>query len=101
LKKTLPIGTSLVALDILLAVAAIGLRKERTTVKGLFAALPHSVMGIRQNFDRLIADGWIELRPVPYDARLKYVRPSRKLKAATEQLQQRAQKHIENYVQNS
>lgn len=95
----LPVGTSLVALDILLAVALIGLRNERVTVKGLFSSLPHSVMGIRHNFDRLIADGWIELKQVEFDARIKYVQPTRKLKMKAAEIAELAQTRIERHMQ--
>ncbi len=78
LAQLLPVE-SLVALDILLAAAKIGLASENVTVKTFFRQLPHSEMGIRYQFNKLVKDGWIELDRFGPDARTKYVRPSSRL----------------------
>lgn len=76
----LPVSHSLIPLDILLTVFCGGLDGQELTVKGLFASLPYSDMGIRHHFKKLIEENWIELHNGDKDSRLKRVRASEKLK---------------------
>jgi len=85
LKKTrtvtaanLPIGHSFIPYDILLYLFHCQSIEEATTVKSLFASLPYSDMGTRYHFNRLVANGWIELVANEKYARIKVCRPTDK-----------------------
>ena len=78
----LPYGPSLIPLDILIAVTAAARDDEPLTVRQLVDALPHSVIGIRYNLKRLIADGWVERTQAEWDRRIVFLLPTeREVKA--------------------
>ena len=78
-REHLPIDHSFIPFDILLHVFAAHTRNERLSVKGLFAKLPFSDMGIRYHFDKLVTAGWITLTPDETDGRVKLCAPSSRL----------------------
>lgn len=78
----LPIGHSFIPYDILLAVAHASTSNDPLTVKALFTALPYSDMGLRYHYRRLVASGWIEVKPSPKDKRNKALVPSLRLMRA-------------------
>lgn len=78
----LPIGHSFIPYDILLAVAHASISNNPLTVKALFTVLPYSDMGLRYHYRRLVASGWIEVKPSPKDKRNKALVPSLKLMKA-------------------
>ena len=65
----LPIGHSLIPLNLLMVVCATGDDVD-LTVKGLFASLPYSVAGMRYHFNRLIEEGFIALVSSTTDSRV-------------------------------
>lgn len=77
--QQLPIGHSLIPLNLLMMV--VGARGDGVdlTVKGLFASLPYSVAGMRYHFKRLIEEGFITLVNSTTDARVKHVIATPKL----------------------
>ncbi len=78
-REHLPIDHSFIPFDILLHVFSAHTRNERLSVKGLFAKLPFSDMGIRYHFDKLVSSGWITLAPDETDGRVKLCAPSNRL----------------------
>ena len=78
-REHLPIDHSFIPFDILLHVFAAHTRNERLSVKGLFAKLPFSDMGIRYHFDKLVTAGWINLKSDETDGRVKLCSPSERL----------------------
>ena len=76
----LPIGSSFIPYDILLYLFHCQSSGETLSVKSLFASLPYSEMGTRYHFNRLVANGWIELVPHEKDTRMKMCRPTEKFK---------------------
>lgn len=93
LKKTrvvtaanLPIGHSFIPYDILLYLFHSDSANETMTVKSLFASLPYSEMGTRYHFNRLVANGWIELVANEKDTRMKVCRPTDKFNSRFEQI---------------
>lgn len=82
----LPIGYSFIPFNLLVEVLRAEHENSNITVKVLFANLPYSVMGIRYHYNRLIDDGFIALVSSLLDARVKYVRPTDKLKLQFEAL---------------
>ena len=91
----MPISNSQLAQDILLCVLDSHLKEKSLSVKELFASLPYSTMGIRNHFDRLVQDGWLELHNGSKDKRIKHVMPSKQL---IEQFDKLCQYLIENKV---
>lgn len=79
ISASLPIGHSFIPYDILLAVIKGDEFGNDLTVKALFASLPHSDMGIRYHFKRLIESGWIHLHNGDKDTRIKRVAATDKL----------------------
>lgn len=79
ISEKLPIGNSLLALDILVVVMKSDGGGELLTVKRLFATLPYSSTGVRYHFERLLNDGWLEFDHDANDRRIKVVKPSHKL----------------------
>ena len=79
ISEKLPIGNSLLSLDILIVVMMESSDSEALTVKRLFATLPYSSTGVRYHFERLLNDGWLELDDGINDKRIKIVKPSPKL----------------------
>ncbi len=79
ISKRLPIGNSLLPLDILVVVMMGFSDSEALTVKRLFATVPYSNTGLRYHLERLLNDGWLEFDTGITDKRIKIVRPSPKL----------------------
>ena len=75
----LPIGHSLIPLNLLMVVCATGDDVD-LTVKGLFASLPYSVAGMRYHFNRLIEEEFLALVSSTTDSRVKHVIATLKLK---------------------
>jgi hypothetical protein len=73
------LDNSLIPFDILFKIGIAHLEDQDLTLKSLFTGLPHSEMGMRYHFRRLLANGWIELHPSQTDRRAKLVTPTRKL----------------------
>ena len=77
--KCLPLENSFIPFDMLFKIGLAHFEKQDLTLKSLFTGLPHSEMGMRYHFRRLLADGWIEVRPSPSDRRAKLVIATPKL----------------------
>jgi hypothetical protein len=77
--ELLPLDNSFIPFDLLLKIGLAHLNNDDLTLKSLFASLPHSEMGIRYHFRRLLANGWIEVHTAPSDRRFKLVVPTSKL----------------------
>lgn len=78
----LPLGGSLVAYELLLNLYLHHARGEQVTIKTLFAGIPYSDMGIRYHLRKLIADGWLELKPADHDKRTRLCVPTEQFKTA-------------------
>lgn len=77
--ELLPLENSFIPFDLLFR---IGLEYEydnQLSLKSLFSSLPHSEMGMRYHFRRLLENGWIQVHPSPSDRRSKLVTPTNKL----------------------
>jgi DNA-binding MarR family transcriptional regulator len=74
----LPIGHSFIPYDILLYLFYCKSASEEVTVKSIFASTAYSDMGTRYHFNRLVANGWIELVANEKDTRMKVCRPTDK-----------------------
>jgi len=72
-------AASRIRYDILIWLSASWSSGTRLTVKQLYAQLPHSDSAIRQHFDLLLDEGWIELEDDNSDRRIRYVVPSEQL----------------------
>lgn len=77
--QQLPVGHSLIPLNLLMVVVSARGDGVDITVKGLFASLPYSVAGMRYHFNRLIEEGFIALVNSTTDSRVKYVIATLKL----------------------
>ena len=84
----LPIDNSLIPFDLLFRVGLAHASDEELTIKALFSDLPHSEMGMRYHFKRLLDRGWIDLHPSPHDKRSKIVSPNEKLLARLADLEE-------------
>ena len=82
LAPVLPNGPSLVACDILTAVALAENAGMPLTMKQLLAGLPYSATGVRYNLATLLSDGWIYKECSGSDRRLVYLRASPRLDEA-------------------
>ena len=71
--ELLPLDNSFIPFDILFKIGIAHFENQELTLKSLFTGLPHSEMGIRYHFRRLLANGWIELHPSTTDRRTKLV----------------------------
>ena len=71
--ELLPLDNSFIPFDILFKIGIAHFENQELTLKSLFTGLPHSEMGIRYHFRRLVANGWIELQPSTTDRRTKLV----------------------------
>jgi hypothetical protein len=67
------LDNSFIPFDILFKIGIAHFENQELTLKSLFTGLPHSEMGIRYHFRRLLANGWIELHPSKTDRRTKLV----------------------------
>lgn len=77
--ELLPLDNSFIPFDILFKIGIAHSEQQELTLKSLFTGLPHSEMGIRYHFRRLLANGWIELQPSTKDRRTKLVIATPKL----------------------
>ena len=75
----LPIGHSLIPLDILLTVLKGNENGDDLKIKELFANLPYSDMGIRYHLRTLIKNGWLSLHNGDKDTRVKRIKATDKL----------------------
>lgn len=82
LAPVLPNGPSLVACDILLAVALAENGGVPLTMKQLLAGLPYSATGVRYNLATLLEEGWIHKKSSGKDRRLVHLRTSARLQEA-------------------
>lgn len=71
--ELLPLDNSFIPFDILFKIGIAHFENQELTLKSLFTGLPHSEMGIRYHFRRLVANGWIEMHPSTTDRRTKLV----------------------------
>ena len=77
--ELLPLDNSFIPFDILFKIGIAHFDNQELTLKSLFTGLPHSEMGMRYHFKRLLANGWIELHPSTTDRRTKLVTATPKL----------------------
>ena len=77
--ELLPLDNSFIPFDILFKIGIAHFENQELTLKSLFTGLPHSEMGIRYHFRRLLANGWIELHPSTTDRRTKLVTATQRL----------------------
>lgn len=82
----LPIGHSLIPLDILLTVLKGNENGDDLKIKELFANLPYSDMGIRYHLRTLIKNGWLSLHNGDKDTRVKRIKATDKLIERFDQL---------------
>ena len=78
----LPVGSSLVILDILMFVLTEYLHERPLTMKKLLLSLDLSHTGFRYHFKKLVDDNWINLSRLTEknsDQRLRFITPSSKL----------------------
>jgi len=78
-KLTLPFAESSIAEEITFKVLDHYFEERELPVKILFADLPYSLMGMRNHFNMLIKDNWIELKKSDKDARIRLVIPTQNL----------------------
>lgn len=76
----LPYGSSVIPLDILIAVAAADRDGKPLPFKQLINTLPYSVTGLRYNLDQLLSDGWLEKRRAEYDRRIVLLLPTERVR---------------------
>lgn len=72
-EKNLPIEFSLLAYDLLICACFHTLSGSPLNYKQIFLSLPYSKNGIRNQLNKFIADGWLEIRQKDTDARVRYV----------------------------
>ncbi len=72
-EKNLPIEFSLLAYDLLVCACFHTLSGSPLNYKQIFLSLPYSKNGIRNQLNKFIADGWLEIRLKDTDARVRYV----------------------------
>ena len=89
--RVLSDNLSLIAMDILLAVASYrpesdGADADAPTVKWVFAAMPRSRRGVRLQFNRLIENGLLQVEVSNGDRRSKRVRLSATSRVLFEQI---------------
>lgn len=82
LAPVLPNGPSLVACDIITAIALAESEGAPLTMKQLLAGLPYSATGVRYNLSTLLDEGWIYKESSGTDRHLVYLRPSARLDEA-------------------
>lgn len=77
-RENLPTENSLVAYDLILFLAVSLGGHKKLSVKQIYSSLPHSYTAIRQHYNRLISDGWLEHKFDAQDRRIKYIEPTSK-----------------------
>ena len=65
----MPIGSSGMAYDVFLMLAAYGSAPNMLSLKRLYLSLGYSHYGVRMHLRRLGREGWIELAPIDGDRR--------------------------------
>ena len=71
--KNLPIEFSLLAYDLLICACFHTVSGSPLNYKQIFLTLPYSKNGIRNQLNKFIAEGWLEIRHKDADARVRYV----------------------------
>ena len=72
-EKNLPIEFSLLAYDLLICACFHTVSGSPLNYKQIFLTLPYSKNGIRNQLNKFIAEGWLEIRHKDADARVRYV----------------------------
>jgi hypothetical protein len=98
--ELLPLYNSFIPFDLLFKIGLAHIENNELTLKGLFTGLPHSEMGMRYHFRRLIANGWIEVHPSLNDRRSKRVIATCKLLDQLKLLDQGLVKAFEQHMKN-
>jgi hypothetical protein len=98
--ELLPLDNSFITFDLLVKIGLAHTENDELTLKALFTGLPHSEMGMRYHFRRLLANGWIELHPSPYDRRSKRVIATSKLLGQLMLLDQEFFKSVEQHMKS-
>jgi hypothetical protein len=78
-RLNLSFANSSISEDITFKVLDHYFNEKELPVKILFADLPYSLMGMRNHFDMLIKNNWIELKKSDKDARVRLVIPTKNL----------------------
>jgi hypothetical protein len=71
--ENLPIEFSLLAYDLLICACFHTVSGLPLNYKQIFLTLPYSKNGIRNQLNKFIAEGWLEIRHKDADARVRYV----------------------------
>ena len=98
--ELLPLDNSFIPFDLLFKIGLAHIENDELTLKALFTGLPHSEMGMRYHFRRLLANGWIEVQPSPSDRRSKRVIATRKLLDQLKLLDQGFVKAVEQHMKS-
>jgi hypothetical protein len=98
--ELLPLDNSFIPFDLLFKIGLAHIENDELTLKALFTGLPHSEMGMRYHFRRLIANGWVEVHPSPSDRRSKRVIATSKLLNQLELLDQGFVKAVEHHMKS-
>ena len=77
--ENLPIQGSTIAYEIILIVMFFYANEEKLSLKILFANGNFTEMGARYHLNRLIKDGWLDIKQSDSDLRVKLVHPTTKL----------------------
>lgn len=72
-EKNLPIEFSLLAYDLLICACFHTLSGSPLNYKQVFLSLPYSKNGIRNQLNKFVAGGWLEVQTKHTDARVRYV----------------------------
>jgi hypothetical protein len=98
--ELLPLNNSFITFDLLFKIGLAQIENNELTLKALFMDLPHSEMGMRYHFRRLLANGWIEVHPSPCDRRSKRVFATDKLLDRLRLLDKGFFKAVEQHMKN-
>ena len=98
--ELLPLDNSFIPFDLLFKIGLAHIENDELTLKALFTGLPHSEMGMRYHFRRLLANGWIEVQPSPHDRRSKRVIATDKLLDQLRLLDQGFFKAVEQHMKS-
>ena len=94
----LPLDNSFIPFDLLIRIGIAYFECNELTLKSLFTGLPHSEMGMRYHFKRLLSNGWIEVLPSKTDKRSKLVIPTSKLLDQLTLLDQEFSKFVQQHT---
>ncbi len=98
--ELLPLDNSFIPFDLLFKIGLAHIENDELTLKALFTGLPHSEMGMRYHFRRLLANGWIEVQPSPHDRRSKRVIATCKLLEQLTLLDQRFVEAVDQHMKS-